>query len=299
MTALISAELLRLRTLSSPLYIVLGGLAIVVAIAAMNVDPGATGDSIGDSLRTLAIPGVLIPAMYAGSNIGTEFQRGAAAMTYLSHPRRSQVTAARALTYAGLGFMFAGLAAAAIVAVGLTVAGAGASGLSATDGAQLIGGAAAGGAIMTVAGVLLGTVTRNPMVASSGLAALSVVESLVSAAGDGPHLPFELVGGVDGRERFNPGAGRARHPARLPRRVRPARPPMGTSAGSHMRGRLLRIACAIAFALVKIACAIVLTALAVALFFETAIPNAIDVRACTRYVKELEDALSARLRTPR
>jgi hypothetical protein len=64
-------------------------------------------------------------------------------------------------------------------------------------------------------------------------------------------------------------------------------------------GRLQAIGCAMAFGLVRVASAVVLTALGVALFFETAIPNAIDVSACIRYVKNLEDALRARLRTPR
>src|SRR4051794_25534422 len=122
MTALISAELLRLRTVRSPRYVALGVLAFVALLAAMPIiDPGAgelpSPAELGDSLRSLGLVGVIVAATFGASNVGTDFKRGSAALTYLGHPRRGRVTAARGLAYAGLGLVLAGAAAGVVVAV--------------------------------------------------------------------------------------------------------------------------------------------------------------------------------------
>lgn len=199
MTALISAELLRLRTVRSPRYGVLGVLAFMAILAALPlIDPSAEQPGpaeLANSLRMLTVvPGVVVTGVLAATLLATEFQRGSASLTYLSHPHRVRVATARALTYAGLGFVFAGVAAAMVVAVGVPAGGGSLSAdFTATDVARLIGGAAVGGAVMGAAGALLGTATHNPTIASSAFFACNIVETLLIPAGIRPYMPFGLV----------------------------------------------------------------------------------------------------------
>jgi hypothetical protein len=197
MSALVAAELLRLRTVRSPRYFALGGLALVALIAAVNFDASLarSPEDLIDTLVALAMVAVLVPAVFAASTAGEDFKRGSAAMTYLSDPHRVRVSAARALTYAGLGFVFAALASSSVVAIGLSQAD---LGLSATAVAQLIGGAAFAGAVLSAAGVLVGTVTRNPTIATGGVVGLNLAETLLGAADIAPYLPFRLVGSLLG-----------------------------------------------------------------------------------------------------
>jgi hypothetical protein len=199
MPALIAAELLRLRTVRSPRFGALGVLAFVAILAALPViDPSAEQPgpaALADSLRTLAlVPGVVVAGVLAATLLATEFQRGSAFLTYLSHPHRARAAATRALIYACLGFAFAGVAAGVVVAVGVPAGGGSLSAdLSPADVARLIGGAAAGGAVMGAAGALLATATHNPTIASSAVFAWNVVETLLVPAGIRPYMPFALV----------------------------------------------------------------------------------------------------------
>lgn len=186
MNALMSAELLRLRTVRSPRWLGLGGLVFVALTAWLNLRDLATSE-LADAMRLLAVVAILFPAVTAATLVGGEFQRGSAALTYLSHPDRTRVAAARSLVYAGLGALFAAAAAGAIAIVGSD------AGLSAAQVAQLVGGAAVGAAILCAVGVLLGTVTRNPTVAGVALVAVNVAETFFDRAGAGPYLPFGLL----------------------------------------------------------------------------------------------------------
>jgi hypothetical protein len=199
MTALISAELLRLRTVRGPRYGALGVLAFLAITAGLNVHSIAGRESpaeLVDSLLSLALPGVLMAGALAATNVATEFQRGSVAITYLSHPNRVHVGVARALAYAGLGSVFAAVAALLVAASGTAVAGD--LRLSAIDLARMIGGAAFGGTVMGAAGALIGTTIRNPTIASSVLPGWYVVEFLLIPAGTRPYLPFGLVNSLMG-----------------------------------------------------------------------------------------------------
>jgi ABC-type transport system involved in multi-copper enzyme maturation permease subunit len=201
MSALIAAELLRLRTVRTPRYAALGVLALVAITTAVNVGSiadqpgGSTG--LAESLWSLALPGVLMAGVLAGTSVATEFQRGSAAMTYLSHPHRADAAAARALVHAGLGFLSAGLAAGVVIAIGLPALGESIDG-GVSDVARIVAGAAFGGAVMGAAGALIGTATRSPTAASSALPGWYVVELLLIPADIRPYLPFSLVSSLMG-----------------------------------------------------------------------------------------------------
>jgi hypothetical protein len=206
MTHLISAELLRLRALRSPRYVALGALALLAVLAAMPAIAPAAGPPPGtaevtEGLRVLALMGILLAAAFAASTVGTDAARGGTAMTYLAHPGRAGVTAARALTYAGLGLAFAAASAGIVTAVGLHVAAAQGAGPGPSGGAlaRLLLGACAGGAALGAAGALVGTAARNATVASGALVGWHLGESLLGVAGVGPYLPFGLLASLMGR----------------------------------------------------------------------------------------------------
>jgi hypothetical protein len=178
----------------------LGVLVFTAVLAVMDVVDGSFGRGSSpslraDSLRAIAFNGVLIAAVFAASSVATDFKRGAAALTYLSHPDRWRVTVARALSYAMAGGLVAALAAGVAVAVGLVAAdGKGvAVDLGAADIARVIGGAGFGGAALAAAGVLVGTLTRNPTVAISAVIAPTVLEILPGVRAVHPYLPLGLV----------------------------------------------------------------------------------------------------------
>lgn len=205
MSALISAELLRLRTVRAPRYVALAFLALVAVNAAPFLNGGpSTPHEVTDQVRSLAQLGVFLAAAYAAHIVGEAFKRGSAAMTYLSHPRRARVAAAQASVYAGVSFVFAGIAAAVVLGIVLPFAHADhvSAGLSAADIALVVGGAAFGGAVLGAAGALLGTAARHPAIAMGGIVAWNLSEALLTKGGTrggiGDYLPFQLVGSATG-----------------------------------------------------------------------------------------------------
>jgi ABC-2 type transport system permease protein len=199
-SALVTAELLRLRTVRSPRWIGLAVVALAALFAAMEVRGSGSGAAASasehaDSLRSTAINGVLIAAVVAAQAAASEFKRGSIATTYLAHPDRWRVALSRALTYAGVGGLLAGLAAAVALAVGLV--GGGASGtsidLGAADVARAVAGALFCGAVFATLGVMVGTLTRNPTIASTAVLAPIVLEGALHLPAIHPYLPFGLV----------------------------------------------------------------------------------------------------------
>jgi ABC-2 type transport system permease protein len=113
MRAMISAELLRLRTVATHRWIALGLLALIAVTAAPFVNSAATtSDEVVAQLRGLAQLAMVMVAAYAAHIVGDEFRRGSVAMTYLVHPSRGLVAAAHAVTYAAVGAVLAALLAA-------------------------------------------------------------------------------------------------------------------------------------------------------------------------------------------
>jgi ABC-2 type transport system permease protein len=201
MTALVSAELFRLRTIRSPLAIAAGVLALVALLAIIPAfDAGGPDAMTGpDVIELLQIAGGVLAAigiaLLAAATAGGDYRRGTAALSYLTSPRRGHTLTARVVTYAGLGAAFGLLAATIASAIALPLAeGAGIDvALGGSELAQLLGGAAGGGALFATAGVLLGTTTRNPTVAVIAILVWQPAESLLGMLGIGEYLPFSLL----------------------------------------------------------------------------------------------------------
>lgn len=201
MSALIWAELLRLRTVATHRWIALGMLALIAVNAAPFVNGASTNaDQVVAQLRGLAQLSIFMVAAYAAHVVGDEFRRGSVAMTYLLHPSRGRVAAAHAVTYAAVGAVLATLLAGAAMAVVLPVAAGDHinTGFGAADIALVLAGSALGGAVLGAAGALIGAVARHPGLAMGVVVVWSISESLATRGGTrggiGPYLPFQLVG---------------------------------------------------------------------------------------------------------
>ena len=202
MKAMISAELLRLRTVATHRWIALGLLALIAVNAAPFVNGAATTpDDVVAQLRGLAQLAMVMVAAYAAHIVGDEFHRGSVAMTYLAHPRRGRVAAAHGVTYAAVGAVIAAILAGAAMAIVLPVAAGDHidTGFAAADIALVLAGSALGGAVLGAAGALIGAIARHP--SAMGIVVVwSVSESLATQNGTrggiGHYLPFQLVGGA-------------------------------------------------------------------------------------------------------
>jgi hypothetical protein len=201
MSAMISAELLRLRTVAIHRWIAVGMLALIAVNAAPVVNGAATtSDQVSAQLRGLAQLAIFMLAAYAAHIVGDEFRRGSVAMTYLVHPSRGRVAAAHAVTYAAVGAVLAAILAGAAMAVVLPVAAGNHinTGLAPADIALVLAGSALGGAILGAAGALIGAVARHPGLAMGIVIVWSISESLATRGGTrggiGHYLPFQLIG---------------------------------------------------------------------------------------------------------
>jgi ABC-type transport system involved in multi-copper enzyme maturation permease subunit len=201
MNALISAELLRLRSVASHRWIALGMLALIAVNAAPFVNGASTSaDEVVAQLRGLAQLAIFMLAAYAAHIVGDEFRRGSVATTYLRDPNRGRVAAAHAVTYAAVGAALAAILAGAAMAIVLPVAAGDHinTGLAPADIALVLAGSALGGAILGAAGALIGAVARHPGLAMGVVVIWSVSESLATQGGTrggiAHYLPFQLVG---------------------------------------------------------------------------------------------------------
>jgi hypothetical protein len=201
MSAMISAELLRLRTVATHRWIAVGMVALIAVNAAPFVNGASTtSDQVNSQLRGLAQLAIFMLAAYAGHTVGDEFRRGSVAMTYLVHPSRGRVAAAHAVTHATVSAVLATVLAGAAMAIVLTVAAGDRidTGFTPADVALVLAGSALGGAVLGAAGALIGAVARHPGLAMGIVVVWSVSESLATRGGTrggiGPYLPFQLVG---------------------------------------------------------------------------------------------------------
>src|SRR5947209_17055996 len=191
MIALISAELLRIRTLRATRYVVVGMLGLAVLLAFFPAS--GPRSALVDSVRSVTFTFVMAAAFIAATQLGTEFKRGAAALTYLAHPNRRTVATARVLTYGLIGGLLGVLA--AIVALAAEIVAAHLHASPTDVGAQaiagVIGGAAFGGAMLGGFGALVGTITREPSLATVAVVTPAVIAAPLPAVS--PFLPFGLA----------------------------------------------------------------------------------------------------------
>src|SRR5664279_4513478 len=212
MSPLIEAELMRLRTVRTPIFVLLAALALVASNAGLlGGGHPANHQDVITLLEVLLVSGVLSAAAGAYS-VGDGFQRGAVAISYVAHPRRERVAAAQVVTYAAAGVVFAVLSAAVGLAIVLRIAAADhvETGLSAADVAATLARVAVIGAVFGALGALVGTLARHQTLAVVATVVWELVETVISRAGTtggviAPYLPFQLAGPAAGLGGHVPG----------------------------------------------------------------------------------------------
>jgi ABC-2 type transport system permease protein len=125
--ALVRAELLALRTIRAPGFLVAAAFLLTVVLATKPViEAGKAGAaSIGTSAAMLAVldaagGGSLVVLLLGVLTVTAEFRHETATGTFLHTPRRSRVIAAKAVTTALVGAALAVADLAAVLAVGLS-----------------------------------------------------------------------------------------------------------------------------------------------------------------------------------
>ena len=201
MRALITAELLRLRTIRTPALAALGAVVVLVSNAIPMAGSPSNAADVATQLRGLVQMAVFFALAFAAVSVGDGFQRGEVAMTYTAHPHRDRVAAAHAITYAGVGAALASVASAVAVATTLSVAAAHHvnTGLSVADLALTMAGVAVAGAVFGAVGAMVGSLTRRATIGVGAAVVWQFGETFAtrgrsSDSAAGKYLQIQLVG---------------------------------------------------------------------------------------------------------
>ena len=192
MTALVHAELLKLRTRAAT-GLLLATLALVALTVVVNVPEAGTAPTPFSLQDPRLLPGVVgigfgVPEVFMvllGVLAFTqEFRHGTAAATYLGEPRRSRILLAKWLSLALASTVITGASLVVSVPVGVTVISA--RGGDVTLAPQLWQTIGAGFVVMAayaIIGVAVGALVRNQVIAVVGtLVWMLVVEQIVIPA---------------------------------------------------------------------------------------------------------------------
>ena len=205
MTALVRSELLKLRTLRSTGFVLLGLLGIVgiTLIASISeAEASNTPAELRDPLLLIGyVTALFLVAMAANASAG-EFRHRTISQRFLCNPARGRVLVAKMVTYAVAGAIVA------VAMVGLAIAVSDpvlvskdlSLGLGGNELARMAGGVVIGAVVFAVLGVVVGMASRNPTTAMVAIFGLLLAELLIGSLIGGPtnYFPFALLQSVLG-----------------------------------------------------------------------------------------------------
>jgi ABC-2 type transport system permease protein len=200
MTALVKAELLKLRTLRSTYWAAVALLATMLAIAGPAL--GSAGKdfhsptALRDTVIAIGYVAVFFLAVLGATASAGEYRHGTISQRFLAAPARQRVLLAKLAAFAVVGavttFVLTGLGA----GIGQVVVSSKGYTLGLADaGVSMMAGAALAGGMAGMLGVITGFLTRNPTNAIVAIFATWMVEKIAGLPG-----PFTLAEGVLGLE---------------------------------------------------------------------------------------------------
>jgi ABC-2 type transport system permease protein len=201
MTALVRAELLKLRTLRSTAYAAAGLLLITLLTAGLAMgDAGSKGFSTPGELRetilAIGYAAVFFLAVLGANSAAGEYRHRTISQRFLTSPARRRVLAAKLVTYALVGLVVAVVVTAIGAPLGEAVVSS--KGLTLDLGAawpRMAGSIAVATALAGMLGVVVGTLTRNPTTAMVVIFGIWIAEKIAGGwlGGAGHFLPFTLI----------------------------------------------------------------------------------------------------------
>jgi ABC-2 type transport system permease protein len=197
MTALVKAELLKLRTLRSTYWAAAALLAITASVGALLMGEAGqkglrTPLQLRDTIAAAEYIAVFFVAILGALAAAGEYRHRTISQRFLASPSRRPVLLAKLAAYAAVGgvtllvvtALGAGLGQAVVSSKGYTLDLAGA-------GARMAAGAGVAGLFAAMLGVIAGSLTRNPTTAIAVIFGTWMGEKIVGAPG-----PFGLVEGA-------------------------------------------------------------------------------------------------------
>jgi ABC-2 type transport system permease protein len=200
MTALVRAELLKLRTLRSTYWAAGALFATMLAVAIPALGSAGkefhTPSELRDTVIAIGYVAVFFLAVLGAMASAGEYRHGTISQRFLAAPARQRVLFAKLIAFAVVGavttFVLTGLGA----AIGQVVVSSQGYTLGLADaGVSMMAGAALAGAAAGMLGVIVGFLTRNPTNAIVVIFATWMVEKIAGLPG-----PFTLAEGVLGLE---------------------------------------------------------------------------------------------------
>lgn len=199
MTALISGELLRIRTTRSFWWTVLLGLGLLALVTVVQLANGVSTESdLRSVLSNAGIPGLLLIVLGIVGSAG-EYRHGTITSSLLAVPGRTRFLVAKALAFGLAGLGVAVASAALVLAITLPwLSGDGDSlsslGVSGGELAGILAGAAAYVAIGAIFGVSIGSLFTNQVAAVVGILIFLFILDPILGALDDTYGKFSLSG---------------------------------------------------------------------------------------------------------
>jgi ABC-2 type transport system permease protein len=201
MTALVRAELLKLRTLRSTAYAAAGLLLITLATAGLAMgDAGSKGFSTPAELRetilAIGYSAVLFLAVLGANAAAGEYRHHTISQRFLASPARYRVLVAKLVTYGLVGALVALVVTAIGAPIGEAVVSAKGYTLDLGDaGLRMTAGIVVATALAAMFGVVVGALTRNPTTAVVAIFGVWIAEKIAGGwlGGIGHYLPFTLI----------------------------------------------------------------------------------------------------------
>jgi ABC-2 type transport system permease protein len=202
MTALVNAELLKLRTLRSTFWAAGALLAITVVVGTLLMNEAGTegmrtAHALRDTLAAAEYTAVFFVVVLGALAAAGEYRHRTISQRFLATPARPRVLVAKLAAFAGVG----AVTLLAVTALGAALSEAVVSGKGYTldlghAGARMAAGAALAGALAAMLGVTAGTLTRNPTTAVVAIFGIWMAEKVSGLLG--PFTLLEAVLGLQG-----------------------------------------------------------------------------------------------------